>query len=203
MPLIPEEPHIRETVPGPRVAPANSLAAQASHPIPTPPRPVAPRPAPPRSGARTTHPGSGRHPGPSRGAASQPLARPAPGSAQIHLVPATGQTVLDAADEQVDKLLDAGGGPGDILVLVTGEPHPWEQHEITFGEDAYWKQFDEGSDVFYAQARAQRTARRPVVVLAVNGGSDEQAVQALRAALAMATADLFVVGDPERVRGLV
>lgn len=118
-------------------------------------------------------------------------------------MPATAQTALDVADEQVDELLDAGRAPGDILVLATGDPHPWEQHELSFGEESYWKQFDEGGDVFYARASAERPARRPVVLLAVNGGSDEQAAHALPAALARAGAELIVVGDPEKLRSLL
>lgn len=204
MPLTPEEPKVRETVPGPRVAQANGLAAHAPRSVPAPgPRPAAPRPAPTRGGTRSNRPGPvrpGANPA-SRGPAGQP--RPARGTAQIQLVAATTATALDAADEQVDKLLDAGRAPGDILVLVTGDPHPWEQHEVTFGEESYWKQFDEGGDVFYAQASAERPAKRPVVVLAVNGGTDEQAAHALPAALARAGAELIVAGDPERLRSLL
>lgn len=122
---------------------------------------------------------------------------------QIQLVPATARTALGAADEEVDKLLDAGREPGDVLVLVTGEPHPWQQHEQSFGEESYWRQFDEGGDVFYARASAGRKGRRPVVVLAVNGGSDEETARALPAVLARAEAELIVVGDPERLRALL
>jgi hypothetical protein len=129
--------------------------------------------------------------------------RPAREAAQIQLVAADTDSALDIADEQVDRLLDAGRAPGDILVLVTGTPHPWQQHESSFGEESYWKQFDEGGDVFYAHATVERAAGRPVVVLALNGGSDEEAAQALPAALARASAELIVVGDPQRVRSLL
>jgi hypothetical protein len=107
------------------------------------------------------------------------------------------------ADETVDKLLDAGRAPGDILVLVTGDPHPWQSHELSFGEEPYWRQQDEGGDVFYALAAAERAAKRAVVVLAVNGGTDEQAAQALPAALSRASSELIVVGDPDRLRALL
>ncbi len=103
----------------------------------------------------------------------------------------------------VDTLLDGGRAPGDILVLVTGDPHPWQSHELSFGEDSYWRQQDEGEDVFYAHASAERAANRGVVVLAVNGGTDEEAAQALPAALARAKSQLIVVGDPERLRTLL
>ena len=203
MPLIPEEPQIRETVPGPRSASANGLAAQAPRPVPPPvPRPATPRPGPVR-GNRGNRPGPVRPAAAStsRGPASQP--RPARETVRIQVVPASAQAALQAADEQVDKLLDAGTAPGDILVLVTGEPHPWEEHELSFGEESYWKQLEEGGDVFYARASIERPARRPVVVLAVNGGTDAQAAHALRAALARASAELIVVGDPQRLRKLL
>ncbi|WP_461010597.1 hypothetical protein [Streptomyces capparidis] len=124
-------------------------------------------------------------------------------TARIELVPATTPTALDVADETVDKLLDAGRAPGDILVLATGDPHPWQSHELSFGEESYWQQQDEGGDVFYAHAAAERAARRPYVVLAVNGGSDEETARALPAALARARTELTVVGDPDRIRALL
>ncbi|WP_308425153.1 hypothetical protein [Wenjunlia tyrosinilytica] len=156
---------------------------------------------PARTASRATHPGPGR-PGASRSAApAQPRAPRE--TARIELIPASTQTALDAADEVVDRLLDAGRTPGDILVLATGDPHPWESHELSFGEESYWRQHDEGGDVFYARAGAERASRRAVVVLAVNGGTDEAAAQALPSALERAAAELIVVGDPERLRALV
>ncbi|MEU6175901.1 hypothetical protein ABZ832_28830, partial [Streptantibioticus parmotrematis] len=89
-------------------------------------------------------------------------------------MPATDATAVSAADDAVDVLLDAGRPPADILVLTSGEPHPWAQHELSFGEDSYWRQQDEGDDVFYAQATAERVRKRLAVVLAVNGGTDEE-----------------------------
>jgi hypothetical protein len=108
-----------------------------------------------------------------------------------------------AADEAVDGLLDAGRAPGEILVLTTGETHPWAQHELSFGENAYWRQQDEGADVFYAHATAERAAERAAVVLAVNGGTDQESARALRGATALARSLLVVCGDPERLRSLL
>lgn len=124
--------------------------------------------------------------------------------AEIQLVAATDATAVQAADEAVDKLLDEGRAPAEILVLTTGEQHPWAQHELSFGEDAYWRQQTEGDDVFCAHASAvRRTRRRSVVVLAVNGGSDEQAAEALPRALDRAERHLIVCGDPQRLRTLL
>lgn len=123
---------------------------------------------------------------------------------QVQLIPASAEGALDAAEEAVDLLLDTGRAPGDVLVITTGDPHPWAAHELSFGEDAYWAQHDAGDDVFYADASAlSRAAARPVVVVAVNGGADEAATKALPLALGRAGALLVVCGDPQRVNTLL
>ncbi|GGR41649.1 hypothetical protein WEB32_25520 [Streptomyces netropsis] len=209
MPLIPEEPQIHESVPGPRAVPTAGRTTQTPRPVPGP----GPRPVPARPG----NPGSNRGPVPAPrspretvadapAAASIPAqaSRPAPAAApQIQLIPASVQGALDAADEAVDLLLDTGRAPGEILVLTTGDPHPWAAHELSFGEASYWAQHDAGDDVFYAGADAARATTRPVVVVAVNGGTDAAVSGALPAALARAGALLIVCGDPQRVNALL
>ncbi|MEU6081693.1 hypothetical protein [Streptomyces sp. NPDC047108] len=199
MPLIPEEPQIHESVPGPRVSPAAGRTAPTPRPVPAPgPRPAGKRPGPP---------------GPQRGPAAPPAQRgpreaaksPAPAAVpQIQLIPATADGALDAAEEAVDLLLDSGRAPQEVLVLTTGEQHPWAAHELSFGETAYWAQHDAGDDVFYADAAAaERASGRPVVVVAVNGGPDDAAACALPAAMAKAGVLLIVCGDPQRINSLV
>ncbi len=100
----------------------------------------------------------------------------------------------------MDLLLESGRAPGDVLVLTTGDQHPWAAHELSFGEDAYWAQQDAREDVFFADAAAvSRAAARPVVVVAVNGGTEEAVARRLPEAMRRATALLIVCGDPERV----
>lgn len=111
------------------------------------------------------------------------------------MLPAVPEAALDRADEAVDLLLDTGRPPGQILVLTTAEPHPWQQHEHSFGADQYWAQLDAGDDVFYATANDCRPVRREVVVLAVNGGETGAVQDALAAALARATSLLIVCGE--------
>ncbi|MBM9507202.1 hypothetical protein [Actinacidiphila acididurans] len=219
MPLTPEEPQIHESVPGPRTAPASGRSASAPRPVPGPPRPAAPRPAPPRDSA--TGAGS-RRPGPARPAGNTavpanpvtpaaaaertdvPKQRDADtGAAQIQLIPAPTAGAVDAADETVDLLLDTGRAPGEILVLTTGDPHPWAAHELSFGEASYWAQHDAADDVFYADISAARASGRPVVVVALNGGDDETLPRALSGALARAGVLLIVCGDPARINGLL
>jgi hypothetical protein len=110
---------------------------------------------------------------------------------------------VDAADETVDLLLDTGRAPGEILVLTTGDPHPWAAHELSFGEASYWAQHDAADDVFYADIDATRATGRPVVVVAVNGGTDETLAASLAGALARAGVLLIVCGDPARIHAML
>lgn len=218
MPLTPEEPPIHESVPGPRTVPAGGRSASAPRPVPGPPRPTAPRPAPPRD---TAGPRPGR-PGPARPASGStvPAAPATPAGAaersavpkqrsgdapapQIQLIPAPASGAVDAADETVDLLLETGRAPGEILVLTTGEQHPWAAHELSFGEASYWSQHDAADDVFYADISATRATGRPVVVVAVNGGGEETMPRALAGALARAGVLLIVCGDPARINALL
>jgi hypothetical protein len=127
----------------------------------------------------------------------------ASGTAQIQLIPAPADGALDAAEETVDLLLDTGRAPGEILVLTTGEQHPWAAHELSFGEDSYWAQHDAADDVFYADISAPRAAGRPVVIVALNGGDVDALPQSLAGALARAGVLLIVCGDPARINSLL
>jgi hypothetical protein len=216
MPLTPEEPQIHESVPGPRTAPTSGRSASTPRPVPRPPRPAAPRPAPPRAvaavGSVSGHAGTGRPIGATGPTAANPPtpAAPVPGQrpsttegGQIQLIPAPAEGALDAAEETVDLLLDTGRAPGEILVLTTGEQHPWAVHELSFGEASYWAQHDAADDVFYADIAASSAIGRPVVIVALNGGSDDTLPRALATALARAGLLLIVCGDPARINSLL
>ncbi|MFJ9622384.1 hypothetical protein [Streptomyces sp. NPDC101181] len=200
MPLISEEPQIPESAQGPRVTSAAGRTAPTPRPVPGPRSAATPRPGRPGP-ARPAPPAQRVHPAPAAPAAPVPP-RPQPAenrsAPQLQLIPAPAGGALDAADEAVDLLLDSGRAPGDILVLTTGEPHPWTAHELSFGEAAYWAQHETADDVFFAQASAvDRAASRPVVVVAVNGGSDEAVARALPVARRRASTLLIVCGDPQ------
>ncbi|KUO03251.1 hypothetical protein AQJ67_16070 [Streptomyces caeruleatus] len=142
-------------------------------------------------------------PGPA-GPAAPAVSAPAAATPQIQLIPASPEGALDAAEEAVDLLLDSGRAPSDVLVITTGEQHPWAAHELSFGEASYWAQHDAGDDVFYADAAvAGRAAVRPVVVVAVNGGPDTVAATALPLAIGRAGALLIVCGDPQRINSVL
>lgn len=204
--LSTEEPQIHESAQGPRVTPAASRTAQTPRPVPGPrpaavPRPGRPgpvRPAPPAQRAAQATPG------PVPAAPEAPVPSVSEAVPQVQLIPASAEGALDAAEEAVDLLLDTGRAPGDILVLTTGDPHPWAAHELSFGEAAYWAQHDAGDDVFYAAAaQVQRAAGRPVVVFAVNGGSVEDTARTLPVALTRAGTLLIVCGDAQRINSVL
>ncbi|MFE9031345.1 hypothetical protein ACFYOA_34665 [Streptomyces iakyrus] len=205
MPLIPEEPQIHESAQGPRATPASGRTAPTPRPVPGP-RPAAPsrpgrpgplRPAPPMQRTPRDVAAKPAPSGPAAGAA-------APVTPQIQLIPASVEGALDAAEEAVDLLLDSGRAPGDVLVITTGEQHPWAAHELSFGETSYWAQHDAGDDVFYTDVTiADRATSRPVVVVAVNGGPEDAAARALSAAHSRAGALLIVCGDPQRINSVL
>lgn len=123
-----------------------------------------------------------------------PGPRRAPDGPAVQLLPAAAAAALERADEAVDQLLESGREPGDILVLTAGRPHPWQQHELSFGEEHYWAQLAEGADVFYAQLPVSRPIRREVVVLVLDGAPARRAAQAVQKALAHAAELLMVCG---------
>ncbi|WP_457514800.1 hypothetical protein [Streptomyces sp. TE33382] len=205
MPLIPEEPQIHESAQGPRVTPAAGRTAPTPRPVPGPRSAATPRPGRPVPGpARPAPPAQRTQPAPT------PAARPVPAkpenrsAPQLQVIPAPAGGALDAAEEAVDLLLESGRAPGDILVLTTGDQHPWAAHELSFGEAAYWAQHDAGDDVFFGDASAITRAKdRPVVVVAVNGDADGAAARTLPAARERAEALLIVCGDPGTINSVL
>ncbi|MFC7979434.1 hypothetical protein ACPCAE_30435 [Streptomyces cinereoruber] len=204
MPLIPEEPQIHESAQGPRATAAAGRPASTPRPVPGPrsaasPRPGHPVPGPARPAPPKPRPAAGKSP--AAGTENRSDQRSAP---QLQLIPAPVDGALDAAEEALDLLLESGRAPGEVLLLTTGEQHPWAAHELSFGEAAYWAQQDTADDVFFADASAvERAAPRPVVIVAVNGGDDEATARALPVAMARAGALLVVCGDPQRITSLL
>ncbi|MEU0137497.1 hypothetical protein ABZ172_26220 [Streptomyces sp. NPDC006296] len=204
MPLIPQEPQIPESVQGPRVATAAGRTTPTPRPVPGPRSAATPRPGSPGRGPVRPAPPAQRPPHAPASAAAPAAAvqkaAEATSAAQFQLIPATPDGAVDAADEAVDLLLDSGQVPGGILVLTTGDQHPWAAHELSFGEAAYWAQHDAGDDVFFARtANADRCTSRSVVVVAVNGDLDATAARALAGLRERAGALLIVCGEPQKV----
>ncbi|MEU6477814.1 hypothetical protein ABZ858_13130 [Streptomyces sp. NPDC047017] len=204
MPLLPEEPQIHESAQGPRATSATGRTAPTPRPVPGPRPAAAPRPG--RPGPVRPAPPAQRMPremAATKPAPSAPAVPAAPAAPQIQLIPASAEGAIDAAEEAVDLLLESGRTPGDVLVITTGDPHPWAAHELSFGETSYWAQHDAGDDVFYTDtAGAARAASRPVVVVAVNGGTDVLA-SALPQAHSQAGTLLIVCGDPQQINSVL
>ncbi|MFJ5711882.1 MULTISPECIES: hypothetical protein [unclassified Streptomyces] len=204
MPLSPEEPQIHESAQGPSATAAAGRPAPTPRPVPGPRSAASPRPGRPGPGsARPAPPAPRPVPGPPA-AKNRAENRSADGGPQLQLIPAPVDGALDAAEEALDLLLDSGRSPGDVLVLTTGDRHPWAAHELSFGEAAYWAQQDSAEDVFFADAASvDRVASRPVVIVAVNGGDDEAVARALPVARSRAGALLVVCGDSQRVTAVL
>ncbi len=181
--------------------------------VPAPRRPPSRTRSPPRGcvASRSSRPAAAGASGAAHVARGGSAAKPGPSGPsaaangpQIQLIPASAEGALDAAEEAVDLLLDSGRAPRDVLVITTGEPHPWATHELSFGEASYWAQHDAGDDVFYTDAKvADRAKTRPVVVVAANGGPEPATASALKAAHARAGALLIVCGDPQRINSVL
>ncbi|KAA6211696.1 hypothetical protein [Streptomyces filamentosus] len=201
MPLPPEEPQIHESAQGPSATTATGRPAPTPRPVPGPRSAASPRPGRPGPGpARPAPPAPRPVPGPP---APKNTQENRSGGAQLQFIPASADGALDAAEEALDLLLDSGRQPGEVLVLTTGERHPWAAHELSFGEAAYWAQQDTAEDVFFADAAsAERVTARPVVIVAVNG-DDETAARVLPLALSRAGALLVVCGDPQKVTAVL
>ena len=193
-----EELEIHKTAPGPLV-PSNDepdtsarTSTSLSTAAPTLSSPNAPRPVP-RPGPPVRRPDSG----PARiipkpGPAPRRPAAPVTPEIEVQRIEVGPDAALDRADEVLDELLDAGRAPGQILVLTTGGPHPWQRHEESFGAERYWAQLDEAQDVFYADVTGCRPVRREVVILVVNGGAPASVEQAEATARGHATSLLVV-----------
>jgi hypothetical protein len=131
---------------------------------------------------------------------------------RMHLRGGTGEDVtfvpcapggeIDAADEQVDALLEAGWRPEHVALLTMGRRHPiqkerWEAE----GPGGYWRSFWENDDVFYGHVLGCKGLERRAVVLCVNPKPDlVRAKEMLYVGMSRATDQLVVVGDPEVVR---
>ncbi|HET6861061.1 MAG TPA: hypothetical protein VFH94_28685 [Streptomyces sp.] len=215
-PVIPQESQIHESAQGPRATSAAGRPASTPSPVPGPRTAATPRPGRPVPGPPKPRPVPAPAPAPTPAPAPAPVPPVQPAAAVVNparaageenrsapetqVVPVTAAGALDAADEAVDRLLDSGRAPGDILVLTTGEQHPWAAHELSFGEASYWAQHDARDDVFYADASvAGRAAARPVVIVAVNGEAGDAVARALPVARDRAGALLIVCGEQKKV----
>jgi hypothetical protein len=121
---------------------------------------------------------------------------------EVTFVPTAAEDVMDAADDQVEALLDEGWEPQHVALLTTGHRHP-QQKELQErrGQDGYWESFWEADDVFYGTVLGCKGLERQAVVLCVNSRDErDRARERLYVGMSRATDRLVVVGDPEVIR---
>lgn len=108
---------------------------------------------------------------------------------------------LDAADDQIERLLEEGWEPRDIALLTTGTRHPVQrERQESLGFAAYWEEFWSNDDVFYSHVLGFKGMERRAVVLCLNEhGTRDRSRERLYVGLSRATDRLVVVGDPEVV----
>lgn len=108
---------------------------------------------------------------------------------------------IQAADDEVDALLEQGWRPQDIALLTTGSRHPEQAQRQSRGQDAYWESFWDIDQVFYGHVLGFKGLERPAVVLAVNEEAPrERSRERLYVGLSRACDQLVVCGDPKLLR---
>ena len=135
-------------------------------------------------------------------APSRVYARGADGPA-VRFVPASPTDALDAADDEIDRLLDAGWRPENVMLLTTGHRHPVQLERTGPDDDqkAYWRTYWENDDVFYGHVLGCKGLERRAVVLCVNDSKvRERSRERLYVGMSRATDELVVVGDPAMIR---
>jgi len=117
----------------------------------------------------------------------------------VEFVPVALPDTRDAADDQVERLLEEGWEPRDIALLTMGTRHPVQkERQETLGFAAYWKEFWSNDDVFYSHVLGFKGMERRAVVLSINeDGTRDRSRERLYVGLSRATDRLIVVGDPE------
>ena len=75
---------------------------------------------------------------------------------------------LDVADDEVDRLLEAGWDPCHVALLTTGHRHPIQVERTDFhDQDGYWRTYWD-VDVFYGHVLGCKGLERRAVVLCLN-----------------------------------
>jgi hypothetical protein len=118
----------------------------------------------------------------------------------VELVACRPVDALDVADDQVDKLMDAGWRAADIAVLATGGRHPEQIARQEAGQEAYWASFWDDEQVFYGHVLGFKGLERNAVVLAINETEPrERSRERLYVGLSRARDQLIVCGDPDYI----
>ena len=120
---------------------------------------------------------------------------------EVKHVQASPDDALEAADDQVEALLDEGWEAGSIALLTTGARHP-EQKSLQdrYDQAGYWATFHEDDDLFYGHVLGFKGLERRAVVLCVNeDGTRERFKERIYVGLSRATDRRVVVGDLDAI----
>ncbi|TSE01829.1 nuclease [Skermania sp. ID1734] len=110
---------------------------------------------------------------------------------------------LNAADDQVEALLEEGWRPEDVALLTTGSRHPEQVARQQDGHQAYWSSFWDTDQVFYGHVLGFKGLERRAVVVAVNETAPhERSRERLYVGLSRARDRLVVCGDPDFIRAV-
>ena len=119
----------------------------------------------------------------------------------IRFVACSAEEALEAADDQIDVLLDEGWRAEDIALLTTGSRHPEQIERQAEGNASYWATFWDDEQVFYGHVLGFKGLERRVIVLALNESQARiRSTERLYVGLSRAREQLVVCGDPEFVR---
>jgi len=118
---------------------------------------------------------------------------------QVEFVSVSTADAIDAADDQIERLLDEGWEPKDVALLTMGARHPVQkERQETLGFAGYWDEFWSNEDVFYGHVLGFKGMERRAVVLCVNeDGTRDRSRERLYVGMSRATDRLVVVGDPK------
>jgi hypothetical protein len=117
----------------------------------------------------------------------------------VRFVACSSDDAVAAADDEAEKLLDAGWSPVELALLTTHHRHPVQVELVeTHGREGYWDTLWDGDQFFYATVPGFKGLERPAIVLAVDGFRDDAtARETLLVGLSRARDQLVVCGDPE------
>jgi superfamily I DNA/RNA helicase len=119
---------------------------------------------------------------------------------EVTFVECSAGEALDAAEDAVDVLLEAGWRPEDVALLTTGSRHPEQKARQAAGATQYWDTFWDQEQVFYGHVLGFKGLERPAVILALNEAEPaERSRERLYVGLSRARDQLVVVGDPSFV----
>mgnify|MGYP000844680559 FL=1 len=123
---------------------------------------------------------------------------------QVEFVAAPTHAAIEAADDQIERLLEEGWEPKDVALLTMGARHPVQkERQETLGFAGYWDEFWSNDDVFYGHVLGFKGMERHAVVLCVNeDGTRDRSRERLYVGLSRATDRLVVVGDPAVIEAI-